>query len=169
MAAQLGSFYTATATLMILTLIAFGLGWYFEKHLPVLPIISGFFVIISGLFTLIYQAPDALIFANTLYYLLMGLTIGIGLLYKVNIFKKIFGRVFAMTDTGWLILARRWVVVFLLGGILNELVRLLATPDVWVDFKVIKVVMITVFGLYQFTLTRRYRLPEESSPWGLRL
>jgi intracellular septation protein len=168
-AAQVFSFYTATAVLMILTVTALSLGWYFERHLPILPIISGFFVLVSGVITLVYKAPDALIFADSLYYFLMALTIGIGLLCNVNILKKIFARVFAMNDIGWKILAQRWVLIFIIGGTANELVRLFATPEIWVQFKVLKVVTIALFGFYQFTLSKKHRLPDISNEWGLRL
>ena len=167
-AAQLYSFYTATSILMVLTIIALWAGWHFERHLPILPIISGFFVIISGIITLVYHAPDALIFADSLYYFIMGLTIAGGLAFNVNILKRIFARVFAMTDQGWKILAIRWVIIFLLGGIANELVRQLATPEDWVNFKVFKVITIAIFGFYQFTLSKKYRIPELSNEWGLR-
>ena len=90
--AQFFSFYTATGVLIVSTLLALAAGWYFDKRFPILPIISGFFVIISGLITIYYQAPDALIFADSLYYILMGITIFIGLLCKVNILKIIFER-----------------------------------------------------------------------------
>ncbi len=168
-ASQLSSFYTATSILMILTVAAISLGWYFERHIPVLPIISGVFVIISGAITLLYHAPDALIFADSLYYFLMGLTIAVGLIAKVNILERIFGRVFAMQKRGWNILAVRWIIIFLLGGVVNEVVRHLATPDVWVQFKVMKVITVALFGMYQFTLSRRYRIPEESNEWGIRI
>jgi intracellular septation protein len=167
-AAQFFSFYTATSILMFLTVIALWLGWHYERHVPVLPIISGVFVLISGTLTLIYHSPDALIFADSVYYFMMGLSIAVGLIFKVNILKRIFSRVFAMQDRGWNILALRWIIIFLLGGVANETVRQLATPEVWVHFKVLKVATITLFGIYQFTLSKRYRLPEESTAWGLR-
>jgi intracellular septation protein len=167
-AAQVFNFYTATSVLMLLTVVALSLGWYFERHVPVLPIISGIFVVISGMITLLYQAPDALIFADSLYYFGMGLTIALGLFFRVNILKRIFARVFAMTDTGWRILTVRWIIIFLLGGIANEVVRITATPELWVHFKALKVITIAIFGLYQFTLSRKYRIPEESNEWGLR-
>ncbi len=167
-AVQFFSFYTATSILMALTVLSLSVGWYFERHLPVLPIISGFFVIISGFITIIYKTPDALIFADSLYYFMMGLIIATGLIFKINILKLIFARVFAVKDMGWKILAIRWVVIFLLGGIANEVVRQLATPEVWVHFKILKVILITIFGLYQFTLSRKYRIPEISTDWGLR-
>jgi len=167
-AAQLFSFYTATSILMVLTVAALSVGWYCERRLPVLPIISGLFVLVSGFITVTYQAPDALIFADSLYYFGMGLTIALGLVFRTNILKLIFERVFAMTNVGWRILAIRWVIIFLLGGAINEVVRLYATPEVWVHFKVVKVITVALFGLYQFTLSRKYRIPEESNAWGLR-
>ncbi len=167
--AQLFSFYVATATLIITTSIALGVGWFTEKRLPILPVISGFFVLISGLITIFYKAPDALIFGDSLYYLLMGTTILIGLFFKVFILKLIFGDTFAMHDLGWIILSRRWVLIFILAGIINEVARHTLTPEDWVQFKVLKIITIAIFGFYQFTLSRRYRLREHSNAWGIRI
>lgn len=168
-AAQVATFYVATATLIISTLLALSAGWYFERRLPILPIISGLFVIVSGLITIYYRAPDALIFADSLYYLLMGITIGVGLLFKTNLLKYIFEHTFAMADIGWSILAWRWVVIFILAGLANETARLTLSPEEWVHFKFLKVITIGLFGLYQFTLARRHRLEAESDAWGLRI
>lgn len=166
---QLYSFYTATAVLMVLTAIAITTGWYVERQLPILPIISGVFVIVSGLITLLYQAPDVLIFADSLYYLIMGLLLIWSLTRRKPVLKRIFGHVFAITEEGWRKLTLRWAIVFLIGALANELVRIGGSPEFWVNFKVVKVVLVAGFGLYQFTLTRTYRLPEASNDWGLRL
>jgi intracellular septation protein len=167
--AQVGDFYVATSVLMFLTVLAISLAWHFEHRIPVLPIISGLFVLVSGGITLKYHSPDALIFADSLYYFLMGLTLAGGLLFRVNLLKRVLSRVFAIHDTGWHILTIRWIIVFLLGGIANEVVRIAATPEFWIHFKAVKVILITLFGLYQCTLSRKYRIPEESTKWGLRL
>ncbi len=167
-AAQFFTFYIATGVLIVSTLLALSVGWYYDKRFPILPIISGFFVITSGLITICYQTPDALIFADSLYYILMGVTIFIGLLCKINILKIIFGRTFAMKDIGWSILAKRWIVIFLLAGAANEVARCTLSPEEWVHFKVLKVITITVFGFYQFTLSKRYRIEGEANEWGLR-
>lgn len=168
-AAQVATFYVATATLIISTLLALSAGWYFERRLPILPIISGLFVIVSGLITIYYRAPDALIFADSLYYLLMGITIGVGLVFKANLLKFIFATTFAMTDLGWSILARRWVFIFLLAGLANEIARFSLSPEEWVNFKFLKVITVAAFGIYQFTLARRHRLQHEANAWGLRI
>ena len=168
-AAQFFSFYTATAVLVASTLLALAAGWLFDKRFPILPIISGFFIITSGLITIYYEAPDALIFADSLYYLLMGAIILIGLFFRANLLKLIFNRTFAISDIGWKILAERWVAIFLLAGAANEVARFALSPEEWVNFKVLKVVTITVFGFYQFTLSRKYRLEGKSNEWGLRI
>ena len=167
-AAQFCSFYFATAVLIVSTLVALGLGWYFEKRFPVFPIISGFFVVVSGVITIVHHTPNALIFADSLYYFLMGIVIALGLAFQVNILKLIFERTFAMQNIGWLILARRWIIIFLLAGTANEIARHTLTPEVWVNFKVLKVITITIFGFYQFNLSKKYRIPEISNEWGLR-
>ncbi len=167
--AQLFSFYTATTVLITSTIIALGTGWYSERRFPILPIISGSFVVISGLITIFYQTPSALIFADSLYYLLMGFTILGGLFFRVNILKLIFETTFAMEDIGWNILARRWVLIFLLAGVANEIARLTLTPEDWVNFKVLKVITIALFGFYQFTLSKRYRDKNHANAWGLRI
>jgi len=167
-AAQIFSFFTATGILIVSTIIALALGWIYEKRFPAIPIISAFFVIISGAITLIYQAPDALIFADSLYYFMMGATILGGLLFKVNLLQKIFNSTFAMNEVGWRILTNRWIVIFFLAAFINEIARFNLSPEEWVNFKGLKVITIALFGFYQFNLSRRYRIPELSNSWGLR-
>jgi len=166
--AQLFSFYTATAVLMTSTVAALIAGWLLERRLPVLPIISGVFVFISGFITICYKTPDALIVADSLYYFLMGTTILAGLFFKLNILKSIFDSTFAMYDEGWNILAARWILIFLLAAAANETARFTLSPEEWINFKVLKIITITAFGIYQFTLSKRYRIPEESNTWGFR-
>lgn len=167
--AQFFSFYCATGVLIGATFFALIFGWFYEKRLPILPIIAGAFVIISGAITLYYHAPDALIFADSLYYLLMGLVIALFLAFRVNLLKLIFSRTFAMQDRGWFILCQRWIIIFLLAAVLNEFARHYLTPEMWVNFKILKVISIAIFGFYQFTLARKYRIEGESTAWGLRL
>jgi intracellular septation protein len=167
-AAQCFSFFTATAVLIVSTITALLIGWHFDRRLPVLPVISALFVLVSGVITIAYQAPDALIFADTLYYFILGFTILGGLWFKMNFLKLVFSPTFAMQDRGWTILTHRWIIIFLVAGVANEIARQTLSPEEWVNFKVLKVITIALFGFYQFTLARRYRIPEESNSWGLR-
>jgi hypothetical protein len=42
------------------------------------------------------------------------------------------------------------------------------TPEQWAVYKVITVFITAIFGFYQFTLSKKYRLPD-ASPWGMRM
>ena len=68
---------------------------------------------------------------------------------------------------GWKILESRWFLFFLLAGVSNELVRVSLTVDQWVAYKQYIVVIFLLFGLYQFRVTRKHRLPE-ADKLGLR-
>ncbi|MEM9336949.1 MAG: septation protein IspZ [Patescibacteria group bacterium] len=168
-AGQLLPFETAAILLVITTALAMALSLWYEGRLPFLPLVSGVLIIISGLITYFYQAPDALILGDTLYYLLLALIVGAGLSHRWYFLKWLFQSTFAMKDEGWRILSYRWLLVFIVAAIVNELVRVFATPEVWVDYRFAKVILIAGFGFYQFTLSRRYRLEGESNKWGLRL
>ncbi len=168
LAAQFFNFFVATNVLIAATFFSLISGWYTAKKLPVLPIISGVFVIISGFITVKHQVPNALIFADSLYYFLMGVGLAIGLAFQINILKLIFEKTLAMQNIGWIILARRWIVVFLLAAVANEIARYNLTPEGWINFKVLKVISLTAFGFYQFKLSAKYRIPEISNKWGLR-
>lgn len=168
-AGQFYSFFVATGTLLLFTLLSLALSWWHEGRLALMPIIASVFVIIPGLLTLGYTNEDFLILGDSLFYFLMALLVGGGLLVGKLWLKTIFEATFAMADTGWRILSWRWTAMFIIAGLGNELVRIFLTPEIWVDYKFVKVIIIALFGFWQFRLARRYRIPDISNPWGLRL
>ena len=168
-AGQFYSFFVATAILLIFTVAALAVSWLHDRSIAFFPIFSGIFVVVSGLITLYFKEPNALIFADSLYYFVVAGIIGVGMLRDRLFLKWLFERTFAMADAGWRILSWRWLIAFVVAGIGNEIVRIFLTPEVWVDYKFVKVILIAGFGFYQFTLSKRYRIPEISNEWGLRL
>jgi intracellular septation protein len=78
----------------------------------------------------------------------------------------LFQNVFHISEKGWSILSLRWGFFFLLLAGLNEWVRQSLTPDMWVTFKLVTIVGTIAFGVSQFILARRERLPD-ATPWGL--
>jgi intracellular septation protein len=167
-AAQYFSFYIATAILMGLAVISFIWGWLYERTIPMLPIIILVFVLVAGTITLYYQAPDALILSNSVYFLLFSTILYGGLLFQKNILEKIFANTFAITSRGWSILAVRWATLFLIVGLGNEYIRVYYDETVWVEYKLATTIAMSVFAILQFPLSRKYRLPEYSNTWGIR-
>ncbi len=168
MAGRFFTFFGAVTLFMIAICISCLISWFVEKRLPAIPLISAAFVLTGGALTLWLQNPDVLIFADTLYYVGFVAILGFTLFQKKLVLKTLFNHVFAITDTGWSVLSWRWFWFLLLAAVANELVRIFATPEVWIDYRFYKTIVFAVFATLQFTVSRRYRLPEESSTWGIR-
>jgi intracellular septation protein len=167
-AGRLTSFFDAVAVLMATTVVAVVLSWKLDQRIPFLPIISAFFVLIGGCVTLYFREPQAIIFADTLYYLTIVGVLGISFYREKLILKRLFHTVFALTDAGWHILSWRWFWFLLLATLANEIARHVLTPEAWIDYRFFKSVMVTLFALYQFTLAEKYRIGQVSNRFGLR-
>lgn len=159
---------SATIILIITTIGALITGLWCANRIPVLPVISTIFVLISGGISLREHTAEALIIADSLYYFLLAGVVAGGLSIRRNVLKLIFGHTFAITTEGWNILAIRWITIFIIAGAANEWVRIALTPEVWFDFRFMKVLTITAFGIWQIRIARQYRIPEHSNAWGLR-
>jgi intracellular septation protein len=165
---QVADFFTAAATLVAAALLACLVTWARERRLPGIALSYALFITVGGLTAIILQNEQALILADTLYYLLLATLLGGSLWRNQLLLKTLFGHIFAITDDGWLRLTRRWAFFLLSAALANELVRNLATPEFWIDYRFYSLFVILLFATYQFRLSRHYRLPEEATAWGLR-
>ncbi len=89
--------------------------------------------------------------------------------FRLLVLKYLFGGIFAITDKAWRKLELRWGLLFAVLAVLNEIIRLGYSEDVWSAYKLISTIFILLFGCYQFTLSARMRIPEESNRLGLRV
>lgn len=162
------NFFLATTILMAAIILATAASIVRDQRIPWFPIYAALFTLVFGGATLYYHDPHFLMVRDTLYDGIFGLIILIALSMKKNILRTFFSPLFALTDRGWQILAWRWAVFFLVAAVANEVARRTLSVDAWVYFKMIATLIFIVFGVYQFTLTRRERLPEESNSFGMR-
>jgi intracellular septation protein len=98
----------------------------------------------------------------------LGLLIIWSLFWKETLLSRLFSRTFAITERAWRTLSLRWGILFLVLATLNEIIRLNFTNDVWVNFKLGATTFIILFGCYQFTLSVKERIVDESNWLGLR-
>lgn len=162
------SFIDAVCILMIATVLACILAWYTEKRLPVIPLMSALFVLIGGFITIFFKHPDAVIFADTLFYSLSAIILGVTIPRGYLIFKRLFSAVFAVTDKGWTILSWRWFGITLIAATANEITRVLATPEFWVDYRFYKSILLVSFAFWQLRLLGRHRIEGLANKYGLR-
>ena len=134
------------------------------------------FAVLSTVVTLVFAAPSILT-GNSTYFQLADTIVNGGfallllgsLAFGFSLLKFLFERVFAITDAAWRILSLRWGVLFVILTVLNEVFRQGFSQDAWAAYKLISSVFVLLFGCYQFTLSARMRLPDQSNRLGLRI
>jgi intracellular septation protein len=168
-AGQVLSFSGAVLALIIATTVSIIIAWVYHRHIPIMPLASGSLVLLTGALTLYFNQPDAIIFADTIYFWGLAAAILVGFKQKKHILERMFDKTFAITKAGWDRLSWRWFAVLILAGFANEYVRIMMTPEFWIDYRFTKIIIIAAFSFYQFTLARQYKIEGESNAWGLRV
>ncbi len=159
----------ATGLFVFLTALALIASYSKDRRIALFPLLAGLSVIIFGCLTVFLHNPLYIILKDTVYNGLFAVAIAVGLYgYGRPILKDLFSSLFHMTDRGWMILSRRWMVMFVFLTVSNELVRHLLGADAWVNYKMVATFSTIVFGLYQITLSKRERMPD-SNRWGMNI
>ena len=152
----------AIPPLIVATLIALFIVWFFEKRIPMMPLISGILITLFGGLTVYFNDPIFIYIKPTIINTLFGLALLFGKYFTNEpILKKIMGKSIALTDTGWELLNRRWVYFFFGLAILNECIWRTQTEEFWVNFKVWGMLPITlVFAATAASLVHKHKLDE---------
>ncbi|PWR22078.1 septation protein A [Zavarzinia compransoris] len=154
--------FTATGVFMAATVVALAANWLLERRLPVMPLVSGFFVMVFGGLTLLLQDELFIKMKPTIVNTLFAVILFGGLAFGRSLLKPLFGAAFQLTDAGWRVLTFRWAGFFVFLAVVNEVVWRNFDTDTWVDFKVFAIMPITiVFTLSQMPLILRHQLPED--------
>ncbi|MEN9622188.1 MAG: hypothetical protein RLZZ67_622 [Candidatus Parcubacteria bacterium] len=162
-------FMPATIIFVSLTAIALIIAYVRERRIALFPLVAGLSVIGFGALTILLDNPFFLIIKDTVYNGGFAVAIAIGLyVFKEPILKDLFSSLFCMTEKGWITLSQRWMIMFIVLAIGNEIARHFYAPHIWVVYKMGATLLTIVFGLYQLTLSKRERLPH-SNKWGMNI
>jgi intracellular septation protein len=132
----IGGVYSATAILMIGTVLVYGLAWFKTKQLSRLQWIVVGAVLVFGGSTLIFRSEEILMWkAPIVNWVMAGIFLGSQYFSTSNMAKNMFGELVTMPDERWKVLNFGWVAVFLIDGCANLYVAF-KHPEYWVDFKV---------------------------------
>jgi len=153
-----GAFMVATILALVVSRLKFG-------RIPVMPLVSGFFVLSFGGLTLYFQEEYFIKIKPTIVNLLFSVILFGGLLAGHSLLRYLFGEVFKLQDRGWQILTFRWACFFIFLAVLNELVWRNFSTDFWAGFKLMGVMPITmIFAISQIGLLQRYEASTTSEP-----
>ena len=152
----------AIPPLIVATLIALFVVWFFEKKIPMMPLISGILITFFGGLTIYFKDPIFIYIKPTIINILFGIALLFGKFFSNEpILKKMLGKSIQLTDEGWKILNLRWVYFFFGLALLNEIIWRTQSEEFWVNFKVWGILPLTIiFTAFQVSIINKYKLNE---------
>lgn len=157
--------FYATGGFMVATVISLTVSYAVARHLPMMPLVTGVFVMVFGGLTIWLQDELFIKVKPTLVNTLFAVILFAGLAYGRLFLKMMFSGAFFLTDQGWRTLTVRWGAFFILLAVLNEIVWRNFSTDIWVSFKVFGILPLTmVFAMAQVPVLMRHQLPSSSKP-----
>jgi intracellular septation protein len=149
--------FWGTGAFMVATVVALTTSRALFGRIPIMPMVSGFFVLVFGGLTLLLQDELFIKMKPTIVNALFATILFGGLLLGQSLLKVLFGEVFRLREPGWRLLTFRWACFFVGLSLLNEVVWRSFSTDFWVSFKVFGIMPLTLaFALSQIGLLKRY-------------
>jgi intracellular septation protein len=149
--------YTATAAIIIATLLVLVISYVIERRIPFMPLITAIIIGVFGGLTLWLQDETFIKMKPSIIQIIFGIVLLVGLYTKHLFVKKLLGASLQMEDKGWIILTRRLAIFFFSMALLNEIVWRTQTTDFWVSFKVFGILSLTIlFFITQAQLLKKY-------------
>lgn len=153
----------ATGAFMAATAVAVPAAWWLQGRIPVMPLVSGVFVLGFGALTLALDNETFIKLKPTVVNLLFAAILGGGLLLRLRLLEKLFDTVLQLTERGWQLLTVRWMLFFVVLAALNEIVWRTQTTEFWIQFKLFGIMPLTVvFSLMQLPLIARYQISDDA-------
>ena len=150
----------ALVPFIIATILALIFVWFLEKRVPMVPLLGGLLITFFGGLTIYFDDPIFIYIKPTIINILFALTLFFGKYFtKEPVLKKILGKSIAISDIGWELLNKRWMLFFFGLAILNEFVWRTQTEEFWVNFKVWGMLPISIiFTGFQIPLINKYKI-----------
>lgn len=150
---------TATAILMITSVVALIVSFARLRRLPIMPLVTAIMVLVFGGLTLYFDDKSFIQIKVSIIYALFGIALLTGLALGRSLLAVLLDSAMKLTEHGWRILTLRWGVFFLLLAGLNEVMRRILTWDHWVLFKFPgAMIIIFLFTFAQVPLIMRHEL-----------
>ncbi|MCA0201076.1 MAG: septation protein A [Proteobacteria bacterium] len=156
--------FVGTGAFMAATVIALGVSYVLMRTIPVMPLVTAFFVLVFGGLT-IWLADDLFIkLKPTIINSLFAAILLFGVLTGRLFIKLVLESAFNLTDRGWRIITWAWIGFFIFLAAINEIVWRNFSTDFWVSFKVFGVMPLTIaFSFAMIPVVLKHQLPEAAS------
>ena len=147
-----------TTVLVVSTIIALAISWYFFKNIPMIAAFGCLLVVLFGGLT-IYREDDFFIkIKPTIASLVIAVVLLIGQLLRKNFLSLVMRSTLKLDLIGWNKLTWLFVAMFLTMAVANEIAwRNLSTDD-WVSFKAFGIPALSiVFSVFMFPIIKKHK------------
>jgi intracellular septation protein len=128
--------FAATIAFMVAISAAMLVSLFRYRHISPMLWFSGAMVIVLGGITIWLQDETFIKMKPTLLYVAIASVLGFGLATGRNLLKAVLGSAYpGLSERGWTLLTRNWLVFFLGMAVVNEAVWRTSSTDFWVGFK----------------------------------
>ncbi|WP_208442489.1 septation protein A, partial [Bartonella raoultii] len=136
--------FPATAIFMVAIIISLSLSWILARQIPIMPLISGVFVLVFGFLTLWLHNDTFIKMKPTIINSLFAVILFGGMFFKKPLLRYALDSTLTLDDLGWQKLTYRWAFFFVFLALLNEIIWRNFSDNFWTSFKVFGVMPITV-------------------------
>ncbi len=124
-----GAFMAAITAAMIVSKVKY-------KHISPMLWFSGVMVLLLGGVTIWLHDETFIKIKPTIYYTMIASILLFGMATGRNLLKAVLGTAYpGLSEEGWRILTRNWVIFFFIMAALNEAVWRNSSTDFWIGFK----------------------------------
>ena len=149
----------ATLVFIPTILAALAVSWALTRKLPRMAVITAIVVVVFGGLTVWLNDDIFIKMKPTIVNGLFALALGFGLLQGRSYLKYLMGEALPLSDEGWMIFTRRWMVFFVFLAVVNEIVWRTQSTDFWVSFKAFGNLPLTLaFMASQWPMLKRHGL-----------
>ena len=155
--------FVATGTFMVAILIALAASWHLTRHVPTMMWVTAIIVMVFGGLTIYLNDERFIKIKPTIINGLFGGILAFGLATGRSYLKVVMEASFpTMTEQGWRLLTRNWMLFFFTMAVVNEIVWRNFSTDAWVTFKAFGFLPLTfLFVMLQMPLIMRHQTDEE--------
>lgn len=152
-------FILVTALFVPLLLLCTAILWKLTGKISPMQIMTALLVTVFGGLTVWLNDPQFIKMKPTLIYLIFAGLLGFGLLRGQSYLRLVMQDALPMQAEGWMILTRRFTVVFFGLALLNEVIWRFFSTETWVYFKTFGLTAV-LFGFFmsQAPLLAKYAL-----------
>jgi len=134
----------ATGVLIVASILALCIQKVYNKKVPPMLLLTVLLVTIFGGTTIISQNPHFIKMKPTAAYIVFASILIFGLIRNKLYLKNVFAEKLALSDYGWRVMTRRFILFFVAVAIANEVIWRTYSEEVWIYFKTVGILPLTI-------------------------